>query len=447
MIKLIFPDRTLEELAETFRRTDLESFALVLARPAPVSKQNTRLLVDSIHVPKDDDYEVRSRTEVRPSAAFRLPLEKRARLEGLSLIYCHSHPAQRGVPTFSATDTRWERPLSAYATERVPDVPHAALLVGAEGFAGRELGTSGAIEVWQVGREVRRYVPAVKGAVSAMHDRQVRAFGKTGQLAIQSLRIAVVGCGGTGSIVAQELAHLGATNILLIDPDRLTKTNLNRVVGATSADVGRAKVEIARRMIRRIAPGAIAQTIKGDVLKPSTGKLLLDYDLILCCTDSDGSRHFLNQLAYQYFIPVIDMGVSITPDKSDKIVSIDGRVQMLAPGLACLICNDGVLSHRRVMWDLQSARQRRSDPYFLEVAGIKQPAVISLNGIVASQAITIFLSAVAGVPVMSRSIRFRFMQGDARRMNTDPRPGCVNCSVESGFYGKGTLHPLPGRAR
>jgi hypothetical protein len=447
MNKLIFPNRTLEELAETFRETELESFALVLARPAPVSKQNTRLLVESIHVPDEGDYEVRSRTEVRPSAAFRLPLEKRARLERLSLIYCHSHPAQRGIPAFSATDTRWERPLSAYAAERVPGVPHVALLVGAEGFAGRELGTMNAIEVWQVGREVRRYVPAVRGAVSAVHDRQVRAFGKAGQMAVQSLRIAIVGCGGTGSIVAQELAHLGATNILLVDPDRLTKTNLNRVVGATPADVGRPKVEVARRMIRRLAPRAVVEIIKGDVLRRSTGKLLLDYDLVFCCTDSDGSRHFLNQLAYQYFIPVIDMGVSITPDKSGNIVSIDGRVQMLAPGLACLICNEGTLSHRHVMWDLQSARQRRSDPYFLEIAGIKQPAVISLNGTVASQAITIFLSAVAGVPVMSRSIRFRVMQGDARRMNTDSRPGCVNCSVENGFFGKGALHLLPGRAR
>ena len=100
-----------------------------------------------------------------------------------------------------------------------------------------------------------------------------------------------------------------------------------------------------------------------------------------------------------------------------------------------------------MMWDLQSARQRRSDPYFLEAAGIKQPAVISLNGTVASQAITLFLSAVAGVPVTARSIRFRIMRGDARLIDTEPRPGCVNCSAENGFLGKGDLHLLPGRAR
>ena len=218
MNKLVFPGRMLDELAETFRQTELESFALVLAKPATVSKRNTQLLVQSIHIPTDTEYEVRSRTEVRPSAAFRLPLEKRARKEGLSLVYCHSHPAQRATPTFSTTDTRSEKPLATYAAERVSGVPHAALLVGAEGIAGRELGSFNAVEVWQIGRDVRRFFPTISAAVRTEHDRQVRAFGKTGQLAIQSLRIAVIGCGGTGSIVAQELAHLGATNVLLVDP-------------------------------------------------------------------------------------------------------------------------------------------------------------------------------------------------------------------------------------
>jgi len=446
MIKLILSGDALDRLAGEFRRTDLESFALILARSAKVSKDDTRLLVESVHIPADNEYEVRSRHEVRPSAAFRLPVEKRARRERLSLVYCHSHPAQEGVPTFSGTDTRSEKLLAAYASERVPGIPHAALLVGADALAARELGTSRAIEVWQVGRNVGRFFPPLKGAATKNHDRQVRAFGKTGQVAIQSLRVAIVGCGGTGSVVAQELAYLGVRDLLLIDPDRLTKTNLNRVVGATAADVGRPKVEIGRRMIRRIAPNAKVEAIKGDVLKRSTGQMLRDRDFVFCCTDSDGSRHFINQLAYQYFIPVLDMGVSITPDDNGKIVSVDGRVQMLAPDLACLVCNDGILSGRRVMWDLQNARQRRADPYFLKMAGIKQPAVISLNGTVASQAVTLFLAAVAGVPIAARSIRFRVLRGDARVMDDTPRPGCVNCADQA-YFGKGELHLLPGRAR
>jgi molybdopterin-synthase adenylyltransferase len=236
-----------------------------------------------------------------PKPSFDFRLRSGPDKSGSPPIHCHSHPTQRGAPTFSATDTRSEKQLAAYAAERVPDVTHAALLIGADGVTGRELGTTKAIEVWQVGPNVRRFFPQTKVAIAAVHDRQVRAFGTAGQLAIQSLRVALVGCGGTGSIVAQELAHLGATNLLLVDPDRLTKTNLNRVVGATPADLGRFKVDIARRMIRRIAPNAVVTTVKGDVLKRVTGKLLLDYDLIFCCTDSDGSRHFLNQLAVPVF--------------------------------------------------------------------------------------------------------------------------------------------------
>jgi len=98
------------------------------------------------------------------------------------------------------------------------------------------------------------------------------------------------------------------------------------------------------------------------------------------------------------------------------------------------------------MWDLQSARQRCRDPYFQEIAGIRQPAVISLNGTVASQAVTMFLSAVAGVPVNARSIWFRVMRGDARMIDDTSRSGCVNCSPDS-FFGKGELHQLPGRNR
>jgi hypothetical protein len=92
MIKLIFPGKTLEDLAEAFKRTDLESFALILARPAAVSEQHIRLLVQSVHVPGDCEYDVRSRTEVRPKAEFRLPLEKRARQERLS-PYTLSQPS------------------------------------------------------------------------------------------------------------------------------------------------------------------------------------------------------------------------------------------------------------------------------------------------------------------------------------------------------------------
>ncbi|TGV96253.1 ThiF family adenylyltransferase, partial [Mesorhizobium sp. M2D.F.Ca.ET.145.01.1.1] len=122
-------------------------------------------------------------------------------------------------------------------------------------------------------------------------DRQIRAFGKDGQQRIAALQVGIVGLGGTGSIVAQQLAHLGIQRFLLIDPDEIEISNLNRVVGATPADVGQTKVAIAGRMIRHIRSDADVVAIVGDVTTRSVARRLSRTDFIFCCTDTHASRH------------------------------------------------------------------------------------------------------------------------------------------------------------
>lgn len=52
-------------------------------------------------------------------------------------------------------------------------------------------------------------------------------------------RVGIVGLGGGGSHIAQQLAHVGIGNILLLDEDRIEDTNLNRLVGGRASDVKR----------------------------------------------------------------------------------------------------------------------------------------------------------------------------------------------------------------
>jgi len=444
MIKLIFPRDELSRLAAAFRGQSLESFAIILARPVPYGAGSWRLLVESVSVPTREEYKHRTETAVEATPAFRLKHEKRARREGLSLIYCHSHPAQVGRVHFSTVDDTAEMPLAAYAKERVPNVPHCALVIGAETIAARVLGKRTTIEVWQTGALVERWAPALSGSVGAQHDRQVRAFGKLGQRALEALHVAVIGCGGTGSLTIQQLAHLGVRKYLLIDPDRLDKTNLNRVVGTTKKDVGKSKVTLAKRLIRSLVKNAEVEMVKGDILDKDVGELLKGVDLILCCTDSHGSRHFLNQLAYQYYLPVIDMGVSI--DAEDGVVSaISAQARMLTPGVKCLYCIGGQLSPQHVAWDLQHEKDRRKDPYFNKQSGIRQPAVISLNGTASSQAVTLLLAAVAGIPIAARSLFYRGLAGVMKLLDVTPNPTCFNCSP-TGYLGKGDEHDLPMRS-
>jgi molybdopterin-synthase adenylyltransferase len=443
MIKLVFPRDSLTSLATRFRQEPRESFAIILAWPAKLVGRNWRLLVDSVNIPADADYELRTETAVRASPAFRLLHEKRARREGLSLIYCHSHPREAGSPVFSGIDDATEMLLAAYCRERVPKIPHAALVLSPEGARARVLGCGEAIEILEIGRRLIRWFPTDQGPISNEHDRQVRAFGEAGQRAIQAMRVGLVGLGGTGSVAAQQLAHFGLSRFLLIDPQLVEDTNLNRLVGALPSDIGQPKVAIARRMIRRIVANAQVRAVQGNVLDEAVGALLRDVDFVFCCTDSHGSRHFINQLAYQYFIPCIDMGVVIQVHEG-TVTHFSGRVQMLAPGLGCLVCTVGLLDPREVRWDLSNEQQRKADPYFLGRTDIKQPAVISLNSAVASQAVTMFLAAVAGIPSPARSQLLRGERGDMRVLDDTPRPQCVNCSTEA-FYGKGGRYKLPVR--
>ena len=63
-------------------------------------------------------------------------------------------------------------------------------------------------------------------------DRNVRFFGVEGQKIISQLVVCIAGVGGLGSHIVQQLVHLGVTKFILIEPESLDETNLNRYVGA-----------------------------------------------------------------------------------------------------------------------------------------------------------------------------------------------------------------------
>jgi molybdopterin/thiamine biosynthesis adenylyltransferase len=277
--------------------------------------------------------------------------------------------------------------------------------------------------------------------VGTEFDRNIRAFGEEGQRLLHRLVFAVVGVGGTGSIIVEQLAHLGVQDLILLDFDRLEDTNLNRVVGARPLNVGEYKVNSASDLARRIREGINCTPIVGNVLNRTDARRLLDADFIFCCTDSHGSRHVLNQIAYQFMKPVIDVGVTI--DARDKAAArVSGRVQLLAPGMPCLTCQN-LLDPEQVRRDLLSDEERSKDPYILG-AHEPQPAVISLNGTVASMAVTMMLATTTSFPSASRHQVFLGDRGVVRSVDSRTEANCVVCSAQ-GALGRGDNWPMPGR--
>jgi molybdopterin/thiamine biosynthesis adenylyltransferase len=385
------------------------------------------------------DYQERSEisAQLRPEAVA--AVTQRARKSGESLVFVHSHPFS--LNEFSSVDDAGEKLLSEFLTYRTPGTLHATLLITPDATIARVLGGGDFLEVVGIGPEIAWGREADASDGDPVFDRQVRAFGAAGQSRLGGMRVGIVGLGGTGSVVLEQLAHLGVKDFLLIDPDVVDRTNLNRLIGASPSDVNERKVEVAAAHAMRINPKIQIESIFGSVLLASVAEELSDTDFVFCCTDSHGSRAVLNQFAYQYLVPVIDMGVAIVA-AGGKISHITGRTQMLAPGLGCLICGD-LLNPEAVRIDLLTEHERAADPY---ITGVHEsaPAVISLNATIASMAVTMFLSAALGIPSRARLINYNGMTGNTRAAAIGQQASCIACSFR-GALARASEWPLPAR--
>jgi molybdopterin/thiamine biosynthesis adenylyltransferase len=216
-----------------------------------------------------------------------------------------------------------------------------------------------------------------------MNKHQRQSFlGPSSEEILKSLRVAIVGLGGGGSHIAQQLAHVGVGNLYLFDFDVIDKegSNLNRLVGATEADVkaGTLKVEIAKRLIT-----GIDSTIKVFPFNSSwqdNHKILRQCDVIFGCVDSLLERRDLEAAARRFLIPYIDIGMDVHELKNHFVIG--GQVVLSMPGQPCMRCL-GIL---------------REDNLAAEAAKYgaagSRPQVIWSNGVLASAAVGVLIQMV-----------------------------------------------------
>jgi hypothetical protein len=437
MTDLIIPDAMLADLRSHLLSRDTERCAIVYTSRA-CRRGRTRMLAREIERLADYDYRSRrvDACELTPTTIARIGA--RARRDRLGVTFVHSHPGAE-PPTFSATDDRGELELGAFLRRRCPDALHASMVLSLGGLRARLIAGED-MRVVSVGVDhlVQFDPTAEETALEARNDRQVRAFGPEGQRRLSALRVAIVGLGGTGSLMAQQLAHLGVRDFLLFDHDVVDETSLNRLAHAGPSNVGAPKVDVAADAILHVAPDARVERYRADVTRLAAANRLAAVDFLFGCTDSAGSRAVLQQVAYQYLLPCIDMGVVIVQD-GNAIRHVHGRVQLLAPGFGCLCCA-GLLNPDAVRHDMMTPGQRAADPYF-EGQGEPEPAVMPLNATTTSIAAGMFLSMVAGTPMKARHVMFDGVAPSLRRVMTPPSASCPICSA-SGCVGWGDAWPI-----
>ncbi len=183
----------------------------------------------------------------------------------------------------------------------------------------------------------------------------------------------VIGAGGVGSLVIEQLARLGVGWLLVTDPDRIDVTNLPRVVGSTRFDartwltdprrpewlrrIGRRaaarKVNIARRVARRANPDCRIEMVAGDITETAVARRFADCDYLFLAADGMQPRLVFNALVHQYLIPGVQIGAKIVPDKATgEILDVFSVSRPVSPDHGCLWCS-GFLS----CWPAARGRQ------------------------------------------------------------------------------------------
>jgi molybdopterin/thiamine biosynthesis adenylyltransferase len=112
------------------------------------------------------------------------------------------------------------------------------------------------------------------GILPARYQRNRQAISVGDQFALFRSSVAVVGCGGLGGYVIEELARLGVGTIVAIDPDVFEEHNLNRQLLSTVASLGRPKVEAAVERVAGINPAVTLVPVRA-AYSPANGEELL----------------------------------------------------------------------------------------------------------------------------------------------------------------------------
>jgi len=266
-------------------------------------------------------------------------------------------------------------------------------------------------------------------------ERQMRLFGEAGQARIGTARVVVVGDGGLGTHVVQQLCLLGVKRLGLVDAQGVKRSSRNRYVGLRYDDLipGTLKVDVCERVAHAIDPAIEVEKVADTLVSEKAFAAVIRADYVFGCFDNEGTRVILTELCAAYAKPYFDLASDVMPGERPHY---GGRVCVAWDGNGCLACM-GVL-------DLQEARAQLAGPEAREdeetIYGVNRkllgetgPSVVSINGAVASIAVTEFMAAVTGMRRPFRLLNYYAHLGRMTSSGDEPAPDCYYCKEIRGM--------------
>jgi molybdopterin-synthase adenylyltransferase len=149
----------------------------------------------------------------------------------------------------------------------------------------------------------------MKPGLEERYSRQILfpGIGADGQRRLLESRVAIVGCGATGSALASLLARAGVGSLRIIDRDYVEPSNLQRQMLFDEADAADSvpKAIAACRKIAQFNSQIVAESRVGDLTPETAEQLLSGVQLILDGTDNFETRYLINDYAVKNSLPWI----------------------------------------------------------------------------------------------------------------------------------------------
>jgi hypothetical protein len=369
-----------------------------------------------------------------------------------AIVKVHSHPME--YRQFSDLDDRSDRDLFASITGFLNDeLPHASVIMLPDGEVfGRVVAEEGKVigplaSIMALGHDLRIWQERRNEDAAAFALRHAQAFGNGTTSILRTLSVAVIGCSGTGSVVAEQLARLGVGRLVLVDPDVVEEKNLNRILnsGKEDAYLARPKVHILASAIARMGLNQEVVALASNLINPDVVRKVGECDIVIGCMDGAEGRHLLNRLATFYVLPYFDVGVRLDADGKGGIDGIAGTVHYLQPGLSSLLSR-GAYDMTRV----EAEEVRRTDPELYRrrvkegyLRGVEEdrPAVISVNTLFAALAVNELLARLHPFRNLGNE-NFAIVGASLSEMQFYPESEASPCAILQRHVGRGDVMPL-----
>jgi hypothetical protein len=431
-------------------QSDGDEHGAVLLAGASVLGNRLTLTVREVHLAREGTDYVKGTIGYRALAAtFIHQMITRARDERLVYLAVHNHGSDRSV-SFSHIDLESHARGYPALLQIARGMPVGALVFGRRSIQADIWLTGGARltldEAVVIGNTIERLTPAPTNTHSddtANYDRQIRMFGARGQAELARCKVGVVGLGGIGSLVTEYLARLGVGHFLLVDDDRVARSNLSRIAGATTSDATKriAKVAVAKRVISQANRSAEVKVLREDAAQASTAKALSDCDYLFLAADSMRARLVFNALVHQYLIPGVQLGSKIYADHNGHLADVMSANRPVRPGRGCLWCNQ-LIDPNQLAKEAKTDAERKAQAYG---TAEPNPSVISLNAIAAAHAVNDFLLDYLALRQEGELLHYEHFHFLKRsRSLVEPRRdfNCPECS-RVGRYARGDGVELP----